>query len=189
LLKDLTEQFVASEFDLKHLIRSICNSEAYQRTSKVGDDEVDPALFSHMAVKVMTPEQLFDSLQLVVGRLNGPQGGRNAPAGARGPGGNARGAFVNFFNVAQNAPPTESQAGTPQALRLMNSAQMNNGGPALTEALKAGKDPAQVVEKLFLATLARRPTAAEAERMTAYVKKRSDERKAYADVLWVLVNT
>src|SRR5262245_41579029 len=43
LLKDLTKQFVASEFDLKHLIRSICNSEAYQRTSKVGDDEVDPA--------------------------------------------------------------------------------------------------------------------------------------------------
>jgi hypothetical protein len=34
LLETLATQFSASNFDLKFLIRSICNSETYQRSSK-----------------------------------------------------------------------------------------------------------------------------------------------------------
>src|SRR5262249_1448060 len=64
LLNELSGQFVASGFDVKNLIRAICNSQAYQRTSKPqGDNEDDNVLFSHMNVKVMSPEQLFDSLE------------------------------------------------------------------------------------------------------------------------------
>src|SRR5262249_35647628 len=32
LLRELTQQFVAGGFDLKDLIRAVCNSQAYQRT-------------------------------------------------------------------------------------------------------------------------------------------------------------
>ena len=68
LLADLAAQFAGSGFDVKHLIRAICNSQTYQRTSKpaAGSPDADPELFSRMAVKVFTPEQMFDSLVQVL---------------------------------------------------------------------------------------------------------------------------
>ena len=46
LLDALAEEFVASNFDVKHLIRCICLSEAYQRTSRVapGNETVQSIL-------------------------------------------------------------------------------------------------------------------------------------------------
>src|SRR5262249_25893029 len=42
LLKEMSDQFTANGFDVKYLIRAICNSQAYQRTSKpVGDNAED----------------------------------------------------------------------------------------------------------------------------------------------------
>ncbi|QDT64019.1 DUF1553 domain-containing protein [Calycomorphotria hydatis] len=69
LLDMLTEQFVNSGYDVKRLIRWIASSEPYQLSSQINtNNEYDnPAagetpLFSHMYVKRMTAEQLYDSL-------------------------------------------------------------------------------------------------------------------------------
>ena len=75
LLKELSQQLIASGFDLKYLTRAICNSQTYQRTSKpVGENLDDTNLFSHMSVKVMTPGQLFDSLEAVIGKVQQQKG-------------------------------------------------------------------------------------------------------------------
>ena len=87
LLADLSAQFGANGFDVKYLLRALCNSETYQRMSKpvAGNRDAGPELFSRMAIKVLTPEQLFDSLTAVVGtptRGNRPRrqgGGRALP--------------------------------------------------------------------------------------------------------------
>src|SRR5262249_31709156 len=74
LLAAMTEQLKTSGFDTKYLIRAICNSEAYQRTSKpVGDNGTDTELQSHRVVRVMTAEQLYDSLVTVLGNADGKQ--------------------------------------------------------------------------------------------------------------------
>src|SRR5262249_52606249 len=71
LLAALEEQFKANNFDLKYLYRAICNSETYQRTSRPNNSNKDDTeLFSRAAVRVLTPEQLYDSLTAVVGRKN-----------------------------------------------------------------------------------------------------------------------
>src|SRR5204862_3471531 len=65
LLDELAREFTAHKFDVHFLIRAITASQAYQRTSKAGQPSAesdDPRLFAHMAVKRLTPEQLFDSL-------------------------------------------------------------------------------------------------------------------------------
>ncbi|MGH7170409.1 MAG: DUF1549 and DUF1553 domain-containing protein [Gemmataceae bacterium] len=192
LLADLSAQFAANGFDVKHFLRALCNSEAYQRMSKpvAGNRDAGPELFSHMAIKVLTPEQLFDSLTAVVGapnRANRPR--RKGAAAARGRNITPRTQFVNFFKGDDNADPTEYQAGIPQVLRLMNSPQLNNAS-MLAPILKSGKTPGQVVEHLYLATLSRRPTAHERERTLALVRKHADEpRQAYGDILWVLLNS
>jgi hypothetical protein len=193
LLADLSTRFTAGGFDVKQLIRALCNSEAYQRTSKpiAGNRDAVPELFSRMAVKVLTPEQLYDSLVRVVGAPNQANFPRRPAiaAAARFRNVTPRMLFVAFFKGDDNAEPTEYQAGIPQVLRLMNSPFVNNAS-MLAPILKSGKTPEQIVEYLYLATLSRRPTAHELQRCVTLVRKHADEaRQAYSDILWVLLNS
>jgi len=186
LLAELAEQFAANDFDLKYLIRAICNSEAYQRTSKpnASNKDAEPAVYSRMAVKVLTGEQLVDSIAQVVGPP-AARGGANRPTG-RGPG-NQRAQLVAFFGGDENADATEYQDGIPQVLRLMNAAALNRS-PKLMEAVKASKSPDQVVEQIYLATLSRRPDKEELDRANAYLKK-VGAADGYGDLLWAIMNS
>src|SRR5262249_29298660 len=63
LLREMSNAFVKSQYDLKDLIRAICNSEVYQRTSRpLPDNASDDQLYSHMPVKVIEARVLLDSL-------------------------------------------------------------------------------------------------------------------------------
>jgi len=191
LLAALTEQFTRNNFDLKYLIRAIVNSQTYQRTSRpTAGNDIETELLSHAAVRMMTAEQLYDSLTGVVGAP-----GRGAVdfgkkgAGKKGPGG-PREQFITFFRLDEGADVMEYQAGIPQALRLMNSALLNNTNQFVTRAMsQGGKSPAQVVQYLYMATLSRRPTPQELERRVGYVTRQSDPRTAYADLTWALLNS
>lgn len=106
----------AGEFDLKYLIKAICLSDAYQRTSKpTADNKADKALYSHVSVKVVSPEQLYDSLAQVTGNgraMDAKAEGRAAPKGGRV---GARDTFVNFFLAgADSTSPLDYEAGIPQ---------------------------------------------------------------------------
>ena len=48
---------------------------------------------------------------------------------------------------------------------------------------------AKQVGELFLVTLSRPPTPAEAKRLTAHVEAGPDRRRALADVFWALLNS
>ena len=189
LLDTMAKTFAAGGFDLKHLFRAICNSQTYQRTSKpFGDNHKDDQLFSHKTVKVLSPEQLFDSLAAVTGAMGAERPGRPATGGKGGPTG-PREQFVLFYLAgADGANPTEYEAGIPQALKLMNS--RITGNPALIRQFAApGDKPAQVIEKIYLAALSRRPTAAEQKRLGEYVAKASSPAEAYSDILWAVLNS
>ncbi|QDU96622.1 DUF1549 domain-containing protein [Lignipirellula cremea] len=76
ILQQLTAEFLASGTDVKHLIRCLCNSQTYQRTSRpLPENASDETLCSHMAVKVLTPDMLADSREIIIG---GRLGGRDA---------------------------------------------------------------------------------------------------------------
>jgi hypothetical protein len=189
LLNELAAQFAAGGFDVKNLYRAIANSRAYQRTSKpFGGNHTDDQLFSHMTVKTLTPEQLYDSLNLVtasgekVAPSPRPAGGKKGPAGGRD-------GFVQFFlGGAETSNPTEYEAGIPQVLRLMNS--RITGNPNVVKSfVTTGDKPATVIEKLYLATLSRRPTTAESEKLAAFVAKSATAQEAYGDILWAILNS
>ncbi len=193
LLVDLAQQFTASGFDLKYLVRAICNSETYQRSSKPAGNngDVGPELFARMAVKSLTPEQMFDALT----QLMGPAGQRGPMRKGQGPAvpinrgfGGPREAFVNFFGVEEGADPTEYHTGIPQVLRLMNGPQFN-AAARLGPVINSAKSPSEVLERLYLTVLARRPTAEEIDRVRAYMSKSGDRRQALAGVLWALMNS
>jgi len=178
------------EFDLKYLIKAICLSETYQRTSRpTADNKADKFNFSHMTMKAMSPEQLFDSLGQVTGY---GKGGADKPAkGAAGKGAPtvARAQFVNFFLAgAESASVVDYEAGIPQALRLMNSAIANNPAAVRTVIGSATK-PEDAIERIYLATLSRRPTADEMKMLTDYIAKAGTPMIGYGDILWATLNS
>jgi hypothetical protein len=188
LLDEMAKAFAAQGFDLQFLSRAITMSKAYQLTS-AGSESADPRLFSRMAVKGLSGEQLFDSLALATGyRDPTPNNQRFFRRGT------PRGDFLAKF--ASQDKRTEYQKSIPQALSLMN-------GQVTTEATHVDRSELLAavlnapfletpgkIETLFLATLSRKPTFAEAERMLQYaVKDGSEDRKALADILWALLNS
>jgi hypothetical protein len=184
LLDELARAFAAADFDLKYLTRAVCRTKAYRRTSaRPAPTPDDARLFARMAVKGLTGEQLFDSLALATGYRDPP--GRAS----------ARGAFLSQF--ARTGRPAEPETSITQALTLMNGRLLNrlttlDGSPVL---LAVGETPgmttADRVEALYVAALSRKPTAAEQERMTAFVVTAGTGRQSerLADVFWVLLNS
>lgn len=207
LLALLAREFRASGFDQKWLIRAVCNSRAYQRTSRppqvppsplAGEGRGvrgDAELFGHQAVKVMPPEMLYDALCLSLGvtdlKLPQPRqpNGFVVVKGGRQPQ-TVREQFVQMFAAKEAGDnPSEFTLGVPQILRLMNSGLLNQGGPVIDRLLQQDAPSEKRIEQLFLATLSRRPTADEVEKLSAYVAKKEDARSAYAGLLWVLLNS
>lgn len=190
LLAALAREFADSGFDLQHLIRGICNSQTYQRTSKtVAGNAADKTLFSHMAVKVLSPFQMFDSLESVFSLANNEKTPPPTEATRKVKMGE-RSRFAVYFAGEDDPDPTEFQAGIPQALYLMNSGHHYSIARASNETLNRKKTPEPVIETFFMATYSRRPIDAEAKRMAEYIAKATgDKRPAYHDVLWALVNS
>jgi len=190
LLEALATQFSASNFDLKFLIRSICNSETYQRSSKpnASNKETDIALLARMPIKNMTPEQLFDSLTTVLGaagkadqKLDKVKAAKNQPKGARAQ-------FVTFFQPEEGTSALSYETGIPQILRLMNSPQMNSA-VIIQRLVDKNADTKTSIEKVYLSVLNRMPTDEEFSRMTNFLSQATDKNKGLGDMLWVLLNT
>jgi hypothetical protein len=189
LFEALARNFNGHGYDLKNLYRAICNSQAYQRTSKPFEgNQSDEHLFSHMMVKVLSPEQLYDSLSTITGGDKNRPMPKGVATPKRGPVG-GRDQFVQFFlGGAEASNAKEYEAGIPQALRLMNSRVINN--PNLIRQLAGpGEKPEAVFERIYLAALSRRPTADEVKRLNDYLSKASGKQEAYADILWVVMNS
>ncbi|MEQ8789271.1 MAG: DUF1549 domain-containing protein [Pirellulaceae bacterium] len=177
VLELLTEQFKQSDYDLKHLIRCITSTRAYARTSRpVEGNESDKTLLSHMAVKPLDSFALVDSLWVVLSRTP-PDVSRRRDAAAV------------FDTRLPGGDPTRYTHSIPQVLKLMNSSEhLGTSGPTV-QTVTRGREPAEAVEHLYLAVLARRPSESESQQMLAYVEQLGDERQAYGDIFWVLLNS
>lgn len=190
LLDLLTTGFIDSGFDLKHLIRCITNTHAYQRSSTPpAGSENQPQFYSHMPARVMTADQLFDSLGRV---LNQSVGERIVNAGQKTKYGDARERFRTFFHggaADDNVPVPEYGHGIPQVLRIMNSPEMTDSARALQKLAPARATTGQVIENLYLATLSRRPTRDEIDKVTRFLAAQPDRNQGYADLMWVLLNS
>jgi hypothetical protein len=193
LLDELTKQFVASGFDVRHMIRAIVSTKAYQRSSLQTDpSQADPRLLARMSVRGMSAEQLFDSLTVSVGFKMTPQQQQQFQFGFNGP----RADFLNRF--ASTDKKTEKQTSILQALSMMNGKFVNDATSiASGTTLGAVSDAtfmtnAQKIETLYLAALGRLPRPEESVRALSYIERggaRNESSAAFSDLFWVLLNS
>lgn len=194
LMQKLTEGFVANNFDVKELVRVICNSEAYQRTSKPMKENLDaePVIYARMGVKVLRPGQLYDSLQQVMAQgktsreLTPAEKRKLQQQKQRNRGASQRDQFIEFFKRGDGVASDEYTAGIPQALRMINSREFGSFG-LVTKLVRESKEPKEILENLYLSTLSRRPTEQESKFLLEKVSSPKDTA-AYNDILWALLN-
>ena len=179
LLDALAKAFVDSGFDATFILRSIALSETFQRASAITDaGQKDVRLFARFPVQGLTPEQLFDSLAVVIGTAPQRTGRPSTEA------------------FAVTGRKTENPTTIIQALTLMNGGLVGDATTIESSRTLAavvelpGLSPTERVEALYLAALGRMPKADESKRAVGYVEGGgTGEAKArYADVLWALLN-
>ena len=199
LLDALTKDFVAHKFDLRHLMRTIVASRTYQRSSLANDTNAhDDANFSHAIPRRLPAEAMLDSLVQATGVKENFGG---APAGftaAQLPDGNVQSDFLTLFGKPQRMEACECErdlgANMLQALHFINGKSIldrvasASGRPALLLAQKLNDE--QLIEQLYLWSLARRPAASEVALAKKFLATYGDKRAdAAQDFMWGLLNS
>ena len=192
VLARVAASFAGNRFDIKGLLRSICNSETYQRQLRPGESSDQHLQFASPYPSRLHAEALWQSLVTVLGAMGPP-----APAAPRGPGAfrfSLEGQFKNEFEFDPSLPPDEIEGSIPQALMLMNNPQIQRriqvqGTNLLARILSAYPKDEDALRMVYLRTLSRKPTDREQEKALAYIHKVGKRSEAYEDLLWALLNS
>jgi hypothetical protein len=201
VLDALARHFVASKFDLRDLIRTIATSEVYGLASTtVPGNESDTRLFSHHLPRPLDAYQMADALAAAT---DVPNLYANRARGTR---------AVEVFDPSSASPlldtlgrcPRTTACGTGAAATPsigLKSTLLLVGGDAiegkvahlngyLSDLLDLEPEPGDVVENLYLRTLARPPTAEEKRFWSAELAAdgRDGLRAAAEDLFWSLLN-
>ena len=199
LLERLSREFVAANYDVKELIRWIVSSEAYGLTSQYNDKNKidDPGagevpLFSHMYLKSMQAEQMYDSLIVASNAHKSGRGGWGAQEEQRR---RWMQQFVVAFENDENDESTTFNGTIPQALMMMNSELMEKAcsverGSFLFESMSSPGNEAQKIQELYLAALSRNPTKTEIGKVQKMLKSYGNHKlMGYQDLFWALLNS
>ena len=210
LLKWLANDFVIHEYNLQRLMRTILNSEAYQRTSETNQSNKDDELYySHAYVKPLSAEQFFYSmlqatdferLQQVKMEGSKKQGGEDRRNLLQTLEERKREHLRKFLFLLDNGEMEEIEAfnGTvPQALMMINGSMVNDSvnheerGSFIKYVLGKWRDPIERMEYIYLNVLSRLPTAKEKTYFQRYLERSlySNKKLAYEDLYWVLLNS
>ncbi len=192
-LDALTKEFIASGFDVRQLVRSICNTRAYQRSSrpKAAGDTSLVEHFGQMPVKVMSADMLYDSLKIALADPQLDLRSYDSKEAQRfGESSPTMGPYEEFARTfgTNEEDPTDFTHGIPQFLALINHPRLRSGGKKVDELLKANVDTDATITALYLGTLSREPTEDERAEAIEYATKGADPRKAANGLLWMLVN-
>ena len=199
LLDALASDFVSNGFDRRRILKTILNSQTYQRSSKsIPENEEDELYFSTYPRRLLNAEQLLDAICDVTGV---PEGFSKLPVGTRAtqlPSPDFSQSFLKVFGQPARKSvcncERSSDLNLSQTLTLLNGSfvqkKVASGSSRPRKLLQSGKQLAEIVEECYLAAYSRRPTAAEQDvfRQYAEAEGRSPEQ-AYEDLLWSLVNS
>jgi Protein of unknown function (DUF1553)/Protein of unknown function (DUF1549)/Bacterial Ig-like domain (group 2) len=211
LLSQAAQYLVKSGFDLKSLMRTILQSETYQRSSiALAENKADTRFYSHYYPRRLSAEVMLDAVsQVTAVPTNFSSDKRNAnkakgdsyPMGYRAlqlPDSHTASYFLDAFGRPDRVQTCEcertNEPSMAQALHIANGDTLNMKLAAKdnrVDQLLASKQPsAKIIEEAYLTAVARRPTKVESKAMTAMLNSASaeDKRQVLQDILWSLMS-
>ncbi|MED5470585.1 MAG: DUF1553 domain-containing protein, partial [Verrucomicrobiota bacterium] len=213
LLDSLAGHFVKSGYDLKALIRTICNSTTYQLSAIPNDHNAgDRQNYSRYFPKRLTAEVLLDSIDGITGSSTafaGQLAGTRAVA-LPDDSYNSSSYFLTVFGRPEMDSACECEraqgASLAQTLHLLNSKNIQDklagaGGNADKLASQGDRANEDKIIELYKRAFSREPKDDEMKTAIDYINKKTQQAKenggkineankmAYEDLVWALLNT
>ncbi len=206
LLDFLARELVDHQYDLRHVMRLILNSETYQRSSVPPDPaHPDPTGLSHHLVRRLDAEVLIDAINQVTGTRESysseiPEPFTFLPPSQRATAladGSISSPFLDLFGRPPRdtglASERSNEITDTQMLHLLNSTHIQRKietGPALLEFQKSKKPLPDLIAAMYLAILSRPPTDADLAAVTAHFQSPGRKRaEAVQDLAWAMLNS
>ena len=172
LLDYLTEEFLASNFDARHVIRLICKSRAYQLSVHSNEwNEDDKINYSHATARRLPAEVLYDAVNRATGAVSKFPGVPNGTRAAELPDSEVE--LPSGFLTTFGRPARESACECERSSGLQLGPVMALvSGPTISDAIgdpnndvakltKTQADDGKLVDELFLRVLNRPATPEE----------------------------
>ena len=197
LLAELSRRFTESNYNFKALVRDICLSKAYQRSTQRNEsNSTDELNFAHQTVRRIKAESMLD----IIGQVtNTKEKFAGLPLGSRAvqiANGQTSTYFLTTFGRATRETAcsceVKMEPTLSQALHLMNGDVVNNKiqqGGLLKALLDQKLTPPQVVEQLYITCLTRKPTEQELAALNPLFAEGNDVNRSLEDVFWALMNS
>lgn len=198
LLDALAKDFIQGKFDVKRLIRTICNSRTYQLSSVPNEyNRHDKQNHARYYGKRLVAEVMLDAVDQVAGARTqfGKMSRQSRAIDLPHEG------FGSYFLEVFDRPPRSSAcecarstgASLSQVLHLTNSPEIEDkiaaGGGRVAKLVESKAPAEKAVEELYLVTFARYPTSEEKDKSLAYVGRQKDLKRGLEDLMWALLNS
>jgi hypothetical protein len=205
LLNALVKDFIAHNYDVDYLIRTITRSATYQASSKPLKENADDDKYgSHFVIRRLPAEVLLDAYSQVT---QVPEKFEGYPAGMRGmqlPDTAVKSYFLTAFGRPARQQTRESERTSvptiTQALHIINGDTLNDKlrapGSSIEMLIRLGFSDEQIVDYLYLAALSRKPTDSERSALLKALASAEQEkiageddarRAALIDMSWALL--
>ena len=165
-------------------------SSRFTRSNAVDDPSLgEPPLFSRFYLRQMQAEQLYESLLTATkaDRVHGEEAAKKKDRWLS--------QFIIAFGTDEGDDATTFNGSIPQVLTMFNgelvkSAISIDKGGFLDETAKSNVKNASKIEALYLAALARKPSAREVKvANTIMVARKGDAVAALQDIWWAVLNS
>ena len=200
LLDALADELIASNFDLKHLLKTLCTTQTYQRSSEgTKQNYKDDTFFTHYLPKRLGAESMLDALDFACGTQ---EKFNQLPTGTRAiqlPDPQVNSDFLDTFGRPQRVIACEcertSEPNLSQTLKLMNGDKLNgkvtDGNGRLAKMINAKATDDAILNELYNAALGRPPRQDERRLIMATLAFAlpKDRKSVFEDVLVTLLNS
>ena len=198
LMEGLTDHFIASNFDLKQLVRVVMSSRLYQLQSQPTTENVsDNKFYTHFKVKRMSAEPLLDAIDAVTAS---PTKFKGLPPGTRAielPDGEYPDHFLNTFGKPRRVSVCECERmpdeNLGQALHTLNgdiiATKLSSKSGRVASLIASQKTDAEIVAELYLVALSRDPSDAETRAALEFLPEAASRQELFEDLLWTLINS
>ncbi len=197
LLEALRADFVENNFDMKKLMRAICQSRTYQLSVTANKwNEDDTRNFSRAIPRRLSAEQLADAIAVATGKQSSYPG---MPAGTRSvdvPDGLVAGNdFLSLFGRPKRQSACEcervSNVTLSHAINLINGTTVSDAvddpNTRLSKFVADEKDNRKVVQEIYYSVLNRPPTTNEVSEVN--LGEGPKRLEIAQDLTWALMNS
>jgi Protein of unknown function (DUF1549)/Protein of unknown function (DUF1553) len=197
LFNELGKRLTDYKFDLKQLVRDICNSDTYQRTTQPNDtNKLDTRNFAFAQVRRIPAEMLLDCISQ---STDTKEKYRGLPLGAKAvqiADGTTSNYFLTTFGRSPRTTVCEAEASTDpslsQALHLINGNSTQGKitqGNLIKRMLDENKNPQQIIDAIYVRSLARHATQAELDALSKSVAEAGNVQTGLEDIFWAVLNS